>query len=82
MSMISKVLKGIIQKEKYSLRGIAKAIGIDHASLSRSLRDDGNPESRTVEKILDYLGYDLKFTKRKKVNPGKPTLPGKTKGVT
>jgi len=80
VSKISKKLKGIIQKEKHSFRGIAKAIGIDHASLSRSLRDDGNPESRTVEKILDYLGYDLKFTKRKKVNPGKPKSLRRIKG--
>jgi DNA-binding phage protein len=69
MSKISKILKGTVQKEKYSLRGIAKAVGIDHASLSRSLKDDGNPESRTVEKILDYLGYDLKLIKRKRTKP-------------
>jgi DNA-binding phage protein len=71
MSRISKMLKGIIEKENLSNRGLAKAIGIDHASLSRSLKDDGNPESRTIEKILDHLGYDLKFLKRKKVKPGK-----------
>jgi DNA-binding phage protein len=67
MSEISKMLKRIIEKESHSNRGLARAIGIDHASLSRSLKDDGNPESRTVEKILDYLGYDLKFVKRKRV---------------
>ncbi len=71
MSKISKMLKKIIPKEGISNRGLARAIGVDHASLSRSLKDDGNPESRTVEKILDYLGYDLKFTKRKEVKPRK-----------
>jgi len=71
MSRISVMLKKLIDKETLSIRGIAKAIGIDHASLSRSLKDDGNPESRTIERILDYLGYDLKFTRRKEVKPGK-----------
>ena len=73
MSKISEMLKRIIEKEGLSIRGIAKAIGVDHASLSRSLKDGGNPESRTIEKILDYLGYDLKFIKRKEVKPRKPS---------
>ena len=71
MSAISKILKRIIEKEKLSNRGLARAIGVDHASLSRSLKDDGNPESRTIEKILDYLGYDLKFIKKREVKPDK-----------
>lgn len=63
------MLKQIIEKEGYSLRGMARAVGIDHASLSRSTKDNGNPESRTMEKVLDYLGYDLKFIKRKEAKP-------------
>ena len=67
------MLKAIIEKDRASIRAIARAIGVDHASLSRSLKDDGNPESRTIEKILDYFGYDLKFIKRKEVKPIKPS---------
>jgi hypothetical protein len=26
-----------------------------------------NPEWKTIEKLLDYLGYDFKLTKRKEV---------------
>lgn len=63
------MLKRVIDKEGLSIRAMARAIGIDHASLSRSLKDDGNPESRTIEKILDYLEYDLKVVKRKDVKP-------------
>ena len=63
------MLKIIIEKEGTSNRGLARAIGVDHASLSRSLKDNGNPESRTIEKILDHLGYDLKFIKRKNFKP-------------
>jgi DNA-binding phage protein len=71
MSKISRMIKEIVGKEKVTIRGLAKAIGVDHASLIRSLRDSGNPESRTIEKILDYLRYDLKIIKRKEVKPGK-----------
>lgn len=69
MGKISRMLKEIIEKEGVSIRGIARAIGIDHASLSRSLKDDGNPEARTIEKLLDYLGYEIRIlnkTRRKK----------------
>ena len=72
------MLKAIIEKDRTSIRAIARAIGVDHASLSRSLKDDGNPESRTIEKILDYFGYDLKFKKRREVKP-KPK-PSRSKG--
>ena len=78
MSKISRMLKEIVEKEKVTIRGLARAIDVDHASLIRSLRDGGNPESRTIEKILDYLGYDLKFIKRKEVKP-KPK-PSRSKG--
>ena len=71
MSKTSRMLKVIIEKKGVSIRGIARAVGVDHASLLRSLRDEGNPESRTVEKVLDYLRYDLKFIKRKEVKSGK-----------
>ena len=35
---------------------------MDRSALYRSLKK-GNPEWKTVEKILDYLGYDLKLVK-------------------
>jgi DNA-binding phage protein len=65
------MLKEIVEREGVTIRGLGRAIGVDHASLIRSLREGGNPESRTVEKILDHLGYDVKFSKRKEVKPGK-----------
>jgi len=82
MGDISRILKSIVEREKVSIRGLGRAIGVDHASLIRSLRDEGNPESRTVEKILDYLGYDLKFTKRKEAKPikSKPSRSRRKRG--
>jgi DNA-binding phage protein len=71
MSKISRLLKEIVEKEKVTIRGLGRAINVDHASLIRSLRDGGNPESRTIEKILDHLRYDLKIVKRKGLKPSR-----------
>ena len=70
-TMIGKELKEIIQRRKLSYRKVAEDLGIDHASLYRSLANGGNPEWKTVEKLLNYLGYDLKLIKRKEVKPNK-----------
>jgi hypothetical protein len=42
-------------------------LGIAHESLYRSLKNGANPEWKRIKQILDYLGYDLKFIKRKEV---------------
>jgi DNA-binding phage protein len=65
--MIGRHLKEIIKKEKLTYRKIASDLGMDHGNLYRSLSDDANPEWKTIQKLLDYLGYDLKLTKRKEV---------------
>jgi DNA-binding phage protein len=65
--MIGKVLRGIIKKKKLTYRQIASDLGIDHGNLYHSLMNGANPEWKTIEKLLDYLGYDFKLTKRKEV---------------
>jgi len=42
---------------------------MDHANLLRSLRGDANPGLKTVEKIVDYLGYEIKLVERKEAKP-------------
>ncbi len=67
MSKISKRLREVIEKkEKRSIKSVAKAIGVDHGSLYRALKDGGNPEGNTIEKILDYLGYEIRIVKSKR----------------
>jgi DNA-binding phage protein len=68
---ISRSLREIVKKEKVRMAHLAKGIGVNRVSLYTSLADDGNPERRTIEKILGYLGYDLKFIKRKEAKPSK-----------
>ena len=68
---IARALREIIRKEKRSIGRVAKGIGFDRSSLYRTLKDDGNPEKKTIEKILDFLGYDIRFVKlkRREVKP-------------
>ncbi len=40
---------------------IAKELGIDRAGLYKSLAPDGNPSFKTVFKLLDILGFQLKM---------------------
>ena len=71
MNSIGKAIKEIIKKKGTSRYRISKDLGVDEASLHRSLMDGGNPEWKTVELLLDYLGYDFKLVKRKEVKPEK-----------
>ncbi len=66
-TMIGRIIQGIIESEGLSYREVAEDLNIDHASLYRSLMDGGNPEWKTIEKLLDYLGYDFTLVKRKGV---------------
>jgi probable addiction module antidote protein len=64
--VIQKKLKKIIEKEGTTPNAIAKAIGVDHASLYRSLRNGGNPEWKTIKKVLDHLGYEIRIVKSRR----------------
>jgi probable addiction module antidote protein len=69
--MIGKMLREILKKRGLTYRRVAEDLGINHAGLYRSLSNGGNPEWSTIEKILNYLGYDFKLIKRKEVKPKK-----------
>jgi probable addiction module antidote protein len=64
--VIQKILKKIIEKEGTTPNAIAKAIGVDPASLYRSLRNGGNPEWKTIKKVLDHLGYEIRIIKSRR----------------
>ena len=48
--------------------GMAKAIGVDRGSLYKSLKYGSNLELNTIimMKVLDFLGYEIRFVKSKK----------------
>jgi DNA-binding phage protein len=63
---IGKALKELIAKEGKSFRRTANDLQIDRASLQRSLKEGSNPEWKTIEMILNYLGYKVRIVKSKK----------------
>ena len=63
-------LIGEIVRKKGPIRKVAEEIGIDHANLIRILREGSDPRLKTIERIVDRLGYFLTL-KRKEVNPDK-----------
>lgn len=52
-------------KEGRSLRRTSIDLGVDRSTLHRSLKK-GNPEWKTIQKILNYLGYEVYIVKSKK----------------
>ncbi len=72
MEDIRKIIRNLI-RQKGTIRNFAKDLGTDHANLLRLLREDANPGLKTVERIVDHLGYNIKLVKRKEVKPSKPS---------
>jgi hypothetical protein len=64
---IGKVLMDLIAREGKSFRKTAFDLKVDRSTLFRSLKK-GNPEWKTIQKVLDYLGYEMKIVKKTKSN--------------
>lgn len=57
-------------KENSSVRRVAMELGMDRASLYRSLKKGTNPRIDTIAKFLNHLGYQLQVIKAKKKSKG------------
>ena len=62
---ILEMLRTLVNEK--GLRKVARELGIDHASLYRSLNSD--LRLSTIQAIADLFGYDLELVKRKEVKP-------------
>lgn len=62
---IGKLLRELIAKEGRSFRQTSIDLKVDRSTLHRSLKK-GNPEWKTVEKVLNYLSYEIRIVKSKK----------------
>jgi DNA-binding phage protein len=71
MEDIRKQIREIIRK-KGAIRKVAEEIGIAHGNLIRMLRENQDPRIKTVEKIVDRLGYSITLKKKevRKVKQG------------
>ncbi len=64
MENIRRAIKEIV-KERGSLRKVAEEVDIDHANLIRLMREGSDPRLKTIERILDRLGYCLTIRRKK-----------------
>ena len=71
MGDVRKQIRQIIRK-KGAIRKVAEEIGIAHSNLIRMLRESQDPRIKTIERIVDQLGYTLTLKKKevKKVKQG------------
>jgi probable addiction module antidote protein len=65
MESIGKEIKEIIRKKGISRYRVSKDLGIAQESLLRSLKDGANPRWKTVKKVLEYLGYEIRLVEKK-----------------
>jgi DNA-binding phage protein len=61
-----KNLPKLVKKKKLTYWEVASDLGIDLANLNHSLKNCSNPEWNTIEKLLGYLGYEVRIVKSKK----------------
>ena len=66
MKSIGKEIRAIIKKRGISLYRVAKDLGIAKESLLRSMKDEANPEWKTIKQVLDYLNYEIILKPKKK----------------
>ena len=65
MEKIQSEIRRIMKDKKVTFYGMAKVIGVDRGSLYKSLKDDSNLELNTLLKVLQYLGYEIRFVEKK-----------------
>jgi len=70
---IGEELKKILDREGMTSYRLAKDLGMWQSYLSRLFKNRFNPSYALVKKILEVLGYEIRFVKpkRKEVKPGK-----------
>jgi DNA-binding phage protein len=66
MNRIVRALNEIIRKEKTTVYAVAKAIDVDISSLYRALKNGGNLGAKSIDKILEHLGYEIRLIKSKR----------------
>ena len=70
MNKIVRNLREIIKRERKTIYSVAKVIGVDFSSLYKALKNDGNPGAKTIDRILDHLGYEIRLIKKSRKKGG------------
>ncbi len=64
MEDIRQIIRGAIKEKGLSIRGVANEMGFDHANFVRMLKEGSDPRLKTLERIIDHLGYSLSLKKK------------------
>ena len=68
--MVRSRLREILNREKVTAYRLCKDLKIDQGLLSRFFQGKSNISWKNMERIADYLGYDITFVKRKRSRKG------------
>jgi transcriptional regulator with XRE-family HTH domain len=68
--MMGNRLKNIMKREKVTAYRVCKDLQIDHGNFSRFLHKNGSLSLKKFFQVVGYLGYDIKFVKRKPSRKG------------
>ncbi|NIN01153.1 MAG: helix-turn-helix domain-containing protein [candidate division Zixibacteria bacterium] len=63
--MVGNRLREVLKREGVTAYRLSKELGIDQGMLSRFFHGKQNLSLPKLERIADYLGYDIEFVKRK-----------------
>ena len=63
---IGSQLKVIMKREGVSGYRLSKETGINASLISEIIRDKAMPTTKTLKRILDVLGYEIRFVKSQK----------------
>ncbi len=69
LPMMGNRLKEVLEREEVTAYRLWKDLGINQGQLSRFLSGKASMSLENLERIADYLGYDLALLKR--IGPGK-----------
>jgi transcriptional regulator with XRE-family HTH domain len=67
---IGSELKKFLDKEKMTAYRLSQELGLTQGYLSRLFKDRFNPSYGLVKKIVETLGYEIRFVKSKKKGGG------------
>lgn len=64
-------IKDLLKKKGISAYRMCQDLEIDPSYVSRVLRNQIGPSYEMIKRMLDYLGYEIRFVKSRKKGGGK-----------